>query len=257
MKASKFPFSRVKSLLVLSALVILSSSCSTLFYSPSVAHVPVINEQNEFVATGSLGLSPFTTHLNLQAAYGFTDQFALKASHSLVNGDATRVNGVGQQSDVGLGYFFNSRNNLVNDFYFNLGMGSFSNYFTGESLQGFFNGYLPYEYIHADFYRQSIQHSFSIKREQFSLTFATRLVRMKYFNIDGAMFDDESPIIDSDIYFLRRNSQHFFVEPSLTMRFYVDKMHFQMQMLGSFGYHPSYDLPRDHLNISIGLGIQL
>jgi hypothetical protein len=136
-------------------------------------------------------------------------------------------------------------------------MGSFSNYFTGESLQGFFNGYLPYEYIHSNFYRQSLQHSFSIKGEQFCLTYATRLVRMKYFNIDGAMFDDESPIIDSDIYFLRRNSQHFFVEPSLTMRFYVDKMHFQMQMLGSFGYNSRYLLPRDHLNISLGIGFQL
>lgn len=257
MKASKLPFRRVNSSLLFSALVILASSCSTLFYSPTVAHVPVINEENEFVATGSLGLSPFTTHLNLQAAYGLTDRFALKASYSSVNGDATRVNGVGQQSDVGLGYFINSRNNVVNDFYFDLGMGSLSNYFTGESLQGFFNGYLPYEYIHADFYRQSLQHSFSIKREQFSISFATRLVRVKYYNIDGAMVDDEISIIDSNIYYLRRNSQHFFVEPSLTLRFYVDKIHIQMQMLGSYGYHPRYDLPRDFLNISLGFGVRL
>lgn len=88
-------------------LILLMTSCSHNYYIANTTNVPLLKEKEDFQATFSLGTGDKITTADFQAAYAFTDKFALMSNVMLARGadETIEEKGKGQSIELGVGYF--------------------------------------------------------------------------------------------------------------------------------------------------------
>jgi hypothetical protein len=216
--------------------------CSPKYYTANTQNVPLISEKGET----NLTLSGNGNQVEFQGAYGVTSGFAVQVNGGLFipedhdNGDG----GSGKFFEVGAGYFKPVTEKFVFELYGLAGTGSIENHLesTAASAPGTQGD------ISANVFRYGIQPNFGYKSKYFSAALSSRIVNLRYSNIEGDLiFNGED-----EVAYLRANDSHFLIEPAVTLRAGVEKVKLQLQI----GY--SYNVTTENFRqndgfITIGL----
>lgn len=214
-------------------------SCHPIYYIPNSHNVPLISEKKE----ANISLMGDPDRVELQAAYGLTESFAIQANTALYipKDDENGSGGSGNLFEVGAGYFTKVATqghvSAVFEVYGLMGYGSVENHFPSDDPQN-----NSFDNISANFWRIGIQPNFGLKSKYLSIAISTRLVNLRYNNIKGNLVHEN--IIQTD--YLNDNRSLFLVEPALTLRVGLKKfkIHGQLgasQNLTNTQFH-QYDL---------------
>jgi hypothetical protein len=212
-----------KNCLLLIALVSLAG-CSPKYYSPNTQNVPLLTEKGEI----NLSLAGNSNQAEFQAAYAFTDGFAMQANGGLFNpkdldnGDG----GTGRFLEIGAGYFRPLSGNFVFEIYGLAGSGYVENDLRSRAT----TNPVTSGNISADVIRYGIQPNFGFKSRFFTAAISSRIVNLRYSNINGDLLYDG---VNQETY-LRENSSNVLIEPALTLRGGFEKVKLQLQIGRSF-----------------------
>jgi hypothetical protein len=196
------------------------ASCSPKYYTPNTQNVPLISQKGET----NLSLSGNDSQVEFQGAYGIAPGFAIQVNTGLFipkdldNGDG----GSGKFFEAGPGYFKPISENFVFEFYGLVGAGSVENHLpsTANSNPGTKGD------ISANVFRYGVQPNFGYKSKYFSAAISSRIVNLRYSNIDGDLvYNGEDAVT-----YLQDNDSHVLIEPALTLRGGVEKIKLQLQV---------------------------
>lgn len=218
------------------------AGCSPKYYTTNTQNVPLISEKGET----NLTLSGNGNQVEFQGAYGIGSNVAIQANAGLFipqdldNGDG----GSGKFFEGGLGYFKPIENRFVFELYGLAGAGNVENHLpsTANANPGTEGD------ISANIFRYGLQPNFGFKSKYFSAAVSSRLVNLRYSNIDGDLIYNGEDAAE----YLRENNSHFLIEPALTLRGGLDKIKLQVQ----FGYSwnlTNEDFRQDKEFITVGL----
>lgn len=226
--------------------VALMAGCSPNYYLPNTQNVPLIKAPGETNIT----VAGNGNQVELQGAYGITEQLALQLNGGLVipKNEDNGNGGAGKFLEPGLGYYTNINPNLLFDVYALVGFGSMENHFptTVPTYPGTTGK------ISAGLVRASLQPSLSYHTKYFSISGSARLANLSYSNVRGNLtFNDQDQVA-----YLQDNKNNFLIEPALTLRAGVEKIKLQVQLMKSFNLSNS-DFKQDETLLSIGLGFKL
>jgi hypothetical protein len=209
-----------KQLLSFASIAAIVVACSPKYYTANTQNVPLLSHKGET----NLSLSGNDSQVEFQGAYGITSGFAIQANAGLFipkdldNGDG----GSGKFFEVGPGYFKPVTENFVFEVYGLVGAGSVENHLpsTTASNPGT-NGD-----ISANVFRYGVQPSFGYKSKYFSAAISSRIVNLRYSNIDGDLIYSGEDAVT----YLQNNDSHVLIEPALTLRGGVEKIKLQLQV---------------------------
>jgi hypothetical protein len=210
----------LKYVLFVALMLMIMLSCNPKYYTANTQNVPLISEKGET----NLTLSGNANQVEFQGAYGVSNGFAIQANGGLFipadldNGDG----GSGKFFEVGGGYFTPVAENFVFELYGLVGFGSVENHLpsTTNSNPGTEGD------ISANIFRYGIQPNFGFKSKYFSAAVSSRIVNLRYSNIDGDLVYDS----EDQVSYLQDNKSNFLVEPALTVRAGVEKIKLQLQI---------------------------
>lgn len=210
--------------------------CSAVYYVPNTQNVPVIEEKGQTNIAVSLNSSENTEGLDIQGAYGLTNNIAIQLNTDWVKSSNNSSNGSGNFVELGTGYYKNLSKDFVFETYGLLGFGKFK-----------YNNTNTFEEIKANFHRFGLQPSISYSKKYFVASFSTRFVNINYNSITGNY---------SEIEYLKANNSYFLIEPALTMQFGDKNIKLFLQFQTSENQTNQY-FNYDNNLISIGLKINL
>lgn len=224
------------------ACVIMLNACNPIYYSPNTQNVPLISEKGET----NLTLAGNGNQIEFQAAYGVTQNIALKANGSIFipkdndNGDG----GSGKFFELGGGYFKPLENNLVFEIYGIAGFGTVENHFPSSvAVNPQTTGN-----ISANVFRLGIQPNFGYKSEYFSVAVSSRIANLTYGNIKGDLIYNE----ENQATYLNQNKSNFLVEPAITIRGGLEKIKLQLQLAKSINLSIN-DFRQENFLLTLGL----
>ncbi len=228
--------------MVLGALVLTVSGCTTKFYVPNTQNVPIIESRGQT----NLTFAGNGNQVEFQGAYGLTDGLALQVNGDWVIPDDLDdgSGGSGRFGEGGLGYFERINDDFLFDTYALAGFGKMENHFPTSGAPN----PTPAGIISANLTRFSLQPSLSFHRKYFSITGSARVSSLGYAKIAGVLTLDD---IDQVAY-LQDNKSNFLIEPALTIRGGLEKIKIQVQLLHSFNLSHS-DFRQDDGLVSVGL----
>jgi hypothetical protein len=210
----------MKYILLLAFMAAIMSSCSPKYYTANTQNVPLISEKGET----NLTLSGNGNQVEFQGAMGVSKCIAIQANAGLFipsdldNGDG----GSGKFFEAGVGYFKPVSTHFVFELYGLAGAGSVENHLpsttdANPNTEGD---------ISANIFRYGIQPNFGYQSKYFSAAISSRLVNLRYSNIDGDLIYNGEDAVG----YLNENDSHFLVEPALTVRGGLDKIKLQLQV---------------------------
>lgn len=210
----------MKYILFLSFMLAIMAGCSPKYYTANTQNVPLISEKGET----NLTLSGNGNQVEFQGAYGIGSNIAIQGNAGLFipsdldNGDG----GSGKFFEAGVGYFKPIAEHFVFELYGLAGAGSVENHLpsTADANPGTQGD------ISANIFRYGIQPNFGFKSKYFSAAVSSRLVNLRYSNIDGDLVYDGRDAAD----YLQENNSLFLVEPALTVKAGLDKIKVQLQV---------------------------
>lgn len=210
----------IKYILFLALMAAIMMSCNPKYYTANTQNVPLISHQGE----SNLTVSGNGNQVEFQGAYGVSNGFAIQANGGLFipsdldNGDG----GSGKFFELGAGYFTPVSENFVFEVYGLAGMGSVENHLpsttsANPATQGD---------VSANIFRYGIQPNFGFKSKYFSAAVSSRIVNLRYSNIEGDLIYNG----DDQAAYLRDNASSMLIEPALTLRGGLDKIKLQLQI---------------------------
>lgn len=210
----------MKYILFLALMIAIMLSCSPKYYTANTQNVPLISQQGET----NLTVSGNANQVEFQGAYGVTHCFAIQANGGLFipsdldNGDG----GSGKFLEIGGGYFTPVSQNFVFELYGLIGAGTVENHMpsttsANPATQGD---------ISANIFRYGIQPSFGYKSKYFSVAVSSRIVNLRYSNIEGDLIYGGESQVD----YLRDNASNILIEPAFTIRGGFEKIKLQLQV---------------------------
>lgn len=220
--------------------------CSPKYYSPNTQNVPLLSQKGELNLTAAGN----SNQVEFQGAYAITNSFAVQANGGLFNpkdqdnGDG----GSGKFIEIGAGYYNPISEKIIFELYGLAGSGSVENDLRSRAT----SNPTTTGKISADIFRFGIQPNIGFKSKYFTAALSSRIVNLRYSNIDGSLIYDGA---DQENY-LRDNNSNFLIEPALTIRGGVDLIKVQFQIGHSFNLSNS-TFRQDNTYATIGLNFRL
>lgn len=184
------------------------TSCTHYYYIPQTQNVPLFREKNEYRATVSMGGGVEISTIDIQAAYSFTDKFALQTNLMFANGGGDKNYGdwgKGNYIDAAFGYFKPLRGHGVFEIYAGLGT---SNQHHQYSLYG--------ESADLSFTKVYIQPSIGLTFSGFDVALTSGFSNINFNKINYQISKYSGDY--SSVELISRNKNSFLFEPSLTIR---------------------------------------
>ena len=201
MQKCKLFFQRYYNLTIVVSIVLVFASCSPL-YRPNTVNVPLFKEKNEL----SINAGASSNGADIQAAYSFTDHFAVMANGSFFNANTAEPTGVYRKEnnfgELGVGYFTHIGEDIIGEIYSGFGMGKAYNQSNYWIELNSFN--------RVDYNKIFVQPSIGFVSNIFELAASIRWSYVDYYN-----FKSDSPISYGN---LPNRSANMFIEPALTAR---------------------------------------
>lgn len=222
--------------------------CSPEYYAPNSQNIPIMRSKGQT----NLGLhyneGEYIKGFELQAAHAITNHMALQLNTDWVknttnlstNENSDELKASGNMLEIGAGYFNDIARNFTFETY---GLICFGNlkYRPTTSANN--------EYFSAKFNRIGIQPSLSYSRKYFNTSLSSRIVHLKYNNINGY---SNSSYFDTN--YLKENNAYWLLEPALTIQAGFENFKFQLQYVHSFNLtNPSFAQETDIISIGIKL----
>ncbi len=223
-------------------LVLLSVSCTPIYYKPNTQNVPLFSEQGEIRAS----LLGNANQAEVQGAYAVSNHIGLLVNGGLFfpesndNGDG----GFGKFAELGAGYFHPLGNGFVFETYGLAGIGDVRNHFPGTVSQ--YPGTTGK--VNATLYRFGIQPAIGYKTKYFSAAVSSRLVNLLYGNIDGDLTFGGV----NQAGYLKENNSHILIEPALTARGGIDWLQVQLQVVTGVNL-TNDNFQQDHSTVTLGV----
>ncbi|PKP36927.1 MAG: hypothetical protein CVT98_06800 [Bacteroidetes bacterium HGW-Bacteroidetes-15] len=237
-----------KTLLPILVFAIASSSCTTTYYVPNSATVPLLREKGEKQVAITMGTSDYTINYGISGAFAISNNIGTIVNATYINGGEAdgafiagdyNPNRKGSMAELGIGYYkaFPTNNRVVFETY--LGYGFLKGNVAVNNTQS-----ISYQ-IHRPF----IQPSFGYTSKYLDAALGLRLVQIYYSNVNPSqIFADDAEALNL---FYSLDKKILF-EPSLTIRVGVESIKLQLQFLTSTHSNVSH-LPIDGVNLSAGL----
>ncbi len=205
------------------------TGCGPTYYAPNTQNVPIMENQGQTNLSIGLNSSQFTEGVELQGAYGLTDNLALQLNTDWVKSSEGFSNGSGNFVELGAGYYKNVSKHFIFETYGLLGLGSLK--------------YKETEEIKANFVRYGLQPSFSFNSNYFSASLSGRLVNLNYTSVSGT---------HNDVAYLKANNSYWIIEPAITLQggFEDFKLMLQFQISENLTDH---NFSQEYVLISLAL----
>ena len=236
---------------ILFLIAILSLGCSPEYYVPNSQNIPIMKAKGQTNFGVAYNESEYTNGFEIQTAHAISDHIALQFNGDWVkNGNggylsdsSDNYKATGRMLEIGAGYFNKIAPHFVFETYGLLCFGKLDlkNY-TDES---------GYDNFSAKFNRIGIQPSISYSRKYFSTSLSSRLVHLKYKDING---DDNAT--NYDVAYLKANNAFWLFEPALTIRAGLENFKLQLQYVYSLNLTDS-SFPQQKDIISLGVKINI
>lgn len=219
-----------------------------MYYVPNTQNIPIMKTKGQTNLGIAYSEGEFTKGYELQAAHAVTNHIALQLNTDWVknfenmttNDYSEEFKASGNMLEVGIGYF----NDIAPNFTF-------------ETYGLICFGKLKYEpisatdnqYFSAKFNRIGIQPSLSYSRKYFTASFSSRIVHLKYNNVNWNL-NDINPN------YLKENNAYWLLEPALTLQAGFEDVKFQLQNIHSYNLtNSSFEQETDIISFGIKLNI--
>lgn len=238
---------KLKSLLSICVLVgsIITTSCSTVLYTPSQQLAPLHKEKGELVCVGQLSTTEYTNSLAFSTSTSITNNLALGLNFNKIeDAGENEYNGKGFLFEPSVSYFtpISMSKNWVTASTVGFGIGS-GQYVNNEA----------YDY---DFRAITVTQSLGYSRKYFETGFLAKFTFAKYVNINELLYYDPYSYNNPASFSLKANSSEVFFEPSLFMRVGLKAIKLQLQVSHAAPLLNS-DFPLDETSFSLGVLIDL
>ncbi len=223
---------------ILFIITILTLGCGPEYYVPNSQNIPIMKSKSQTNLGIGYNESEYTRGLELQAAHAVTNHFALQLNGDWIKSDASDdLKATGRMLEVGAGYFKNVARNFTFETYGLLCFGKVELENNTSETNNF----------SAKFNRVGIQPSLSYSRKHFSTSLSSRIVHLKYKDINGSSND-----FDPD--YLKNNNTYWLLEPALTIQVGSENLKFQLQYVYSYNLtNPSFEQETDIISLGIKL----
>ncbi|MES2239887.1 MAG: hypothetical protein V4497_06450 [Bacteroidota bacterium] len=230
-------------------ITILITGCGPSYYVPNSQNIPIMKAKGQTNLGFDFNESDYTRGFEIQAAHAITNHIALQFNGDWVKnakdgylGEApNEFKAKGSMLEIGAGYFKGIASNLTFETYGLLCFGKIDYENTTTNINAF----------SAKFNRLGIQPSLSYSRKHFSSSLSSRIVHLKYKDINASQ---NSTNFDPN--YLKTNNSYWLLEPALTIQVGSENLKLQLQYVYSFNLtNPSFEQELDI--ISLGLKINL
>ncbi len=209
------------------------SSCTHYYYMPTTKNVPLFREKNEYRLSGTLSSGSEIDAKEIQAAYSFTNRFAVMANYMSASGGNLSSNdwGKGKYYEAAFGYYNSYKKNKVFEVFAGMGIGNQQHKYE-ESSYSFMGGGTSYYDIGSSdlsFRKLFIQPSIGYSNRIVDIAYSSGLSWLSFYDVKNNITSNKAPYLDVDAIAKKRNSYMF--ENALTLRLgwnYV-KVQFQFQ----------------------------
>lgn len=234
---------------ILFIITILTLGCGPKYYVPNSQNIPIMKSKGQTNLGIGYNESEYTRGFELQAAHAITNHIALQFNGDWVkNGkkgyfsDASDdLKATGRMLEVGAGYFKDITPNFTFETY---GLLSFGKIELENNSSGINN-------FSAKFNRVGIQPSLSYSRKRFSTSLSSRIVHLKYQNINA-----NGNLEGFDPNYLKTNNAYWLLEPALTIQVGSENLKFQFQYVYSHNLtNPRFEQEPDIISLGIKLKI--
>jgi hypothetical protein len=208
-------------------------------YIPTSHNTPMFTGKNEFQASAGM-----YSGLNAQAAYSFTDHFAVAANYLYARYNKETDGRTQKVGELALGYYTNFDSNWCAEIFTGFGLGKGHAY---DSLYYTFTTYDPYE-ANGKYFKIFVQPSIGMNKGNALWNFSVKLTYLNFTSVN-IKHDDETLV--------KGKTSEFFAEPTITWQFPLKKKLF---MFIQAGYNFPVGDPRfdyDPFVGSIGLVLKL
>lgn len=211
----------------LAVVLILFSSCGTIYYAPNQPNLPMIKEKGITQVAAGIAAGEYSSTIDVSAAHSITNHAGLTASFSSYYLDGNALNTI----DVGAGYFLPLGEKAGFEVYPSLGYGKLK---VIDDWSGEFNW-------ESKMFRASVFPDVFYESEHFGAAFGLRLLYFKY----------ESPLFS-----LYSSQSNVMLEPTACIT--AGWQHFKFKLQGTFSskVNSGY-LDYDNAMLSFGISVKL
>jgi hypothetical protein len=194
--------------LLLFALLLLTTACNPIYYSPTTHNVPLLRQKGDV----RIALSGAEKRIGLDAAYAVDQHIGIVLSGGsfFPADDEQGDGGKGKFVETGFGYFKPISNHLLFETYGLIGYGNVENHFPSTLADHPTSTGI----IQANMLRYGIQPNIAFTSTYFDAAFSLRTFGLNYFNASGnLLFENEDQLT-----YLKKENRQFIMEPALTLR---------------------------------------
>ncbi|MEL1241016.1 hypothetical protein [Flavobacterium flavipallidum] len=231
---------------ILLFIAILTLGCSPEYYVPNSQNIPIMESKGQTNLGIGYNESDYTQAFEIQAAHAITNHIALQFNTDWVNTKKSETSdeydAKGNMLEIGAGYFSSISRHFVFETYGLVCFGSLKyESLSSSNAQNF----------SAKFNRIGIQPSISYNRKHFTGSISSRIVHLKYRDING---DPNST--DFDTNYLSTNNSYWLLEPAITLQAGTENVKFQLQYVYSQNLTDS-SFPQEPDIISLGIKFKI
>jgi len=220
----------------------LLASCTHYYYTPNSQNVPLLQEKGESRISASYYGSEESTGFVLNSALSITDNIGLIGNFIKGGAEESTHWGRGNFSELGIGYFIPTGNNIIFECYGGFGLGNVKNHYSND-----FESKM-------NFSRYYIQPSLGYTSNVFEFAMSNRFCLLNYYNIQ---YDSELKEFHqiTDIRYISNHENFILIEPAFTLRVGSEKFKIQAQLVRSIPY--KNQLKMEEVNFNIGFIIKI